>query len=179
MSVNVNECLNYCQLLNFSNIPFLAYVDLMPRSSSQLGDVVARLQSRTGTVKNTQPLCPPQLAPRPCPKAYETCECWTSSVFFSCFFFFLMTYSHHIPHISCGLFPTPPGLCGSQSLWGIRREDGATNLRTFENIWETDTPRLKSAKFETNHEQIMNSALMHCINAKIMIMNQIISKSWS
>ena len=49
-------------------------------------------------------------------------------------FFFKMTYSYHIPHISCGLFPTPPGLCGSQSLWGIRREDGATNMNFWENL---------------------------------------------
>ena len=137
MSIDVNECLNeclnYCQLLNFSNILRMwTWCPEAPRSLVMFlwpGCSHAPVRSKIlNHCVHLNLLC----HARPCSKAYETCECWTSSVFFS--FFLKMTYSYHIPHISCGLFPTPPGLCGSQSLWGIRREDGATNMNFWENL---------------------------------------------
>ena len=144
MSIDVNECLNeclnYCQLLNFSKILRMwTWCPEAPRSLVMFlwpGCSHAPVRSKIlNHCVHLNLLC----HARPCSKAYETCECWTSSVFFSFFFLndIFLSYSSHF------MWPFPDA---PRSMWLAVTLGNPTRgrcnkhelLRKFEKIWETD-----------------------------------------
>jgi hypothetical protein len=172
MSIDVNECLNeclnYCQLLNFSNILRMwTWCPEAPRSLVMFlwpGCSHAPVRSKIlNHCVHLNLLC----HARPCSKAYETCECWTSSVFFSFFFLndIFLSYSSHF------MWPFPDA---PRSMWLAVTLGNPTRgccnkhelLRKFEKIWETDGCPDWNRQQESKRRIKKNSAY-----AKIMIIS--------